>query len=82
VINKTAMIELTVDNFLMIFFFNDFNTQSPKYLESYVFIYFREGLALIECPASAWFKSALQVLIRAFSTQSIRGTQTMCCRAL
>jgi hypothetical protein len=75
------MVELTVDNFLTKKFFSDFNTQSPKSLESLVFIYFRKGLALIECTASACLKSALQALIRASSTQSIRDTQTMHCRA-
>jgi hypothetical protein len=33
--------ELTVDNFLMVFFFNDFNNQSAKSVESNVFIDFR-----------------------------------------
>jgi hypothetical protein len=78
---RAGRIELSVDNFLMVFFFNDFNAQLPKSLESLVFIYFREGLALIECPESARFKSALQALIRAACTQSIRATQTMRCRA-
>jgi hypothetical protein len=73
--------ELAVDNFLTVFFFNDFNAQLPKSLESLVFIYFREGLALIECPASTRLKSALQALIRVSSTLSIRDTQTMRCRA-
>jgi hypothetical protein len=75
------MVELTVDNFLTVFFFNDFNTQSPKSLENCVFIDFRRAFALIECPASARFKSALQALIRALSTQSIRRVQMMRCRA-
>jgi hypothetical protein len=75
------MVELTVDNFLTVFFFNDFNAQLPKSLESLVFIYFREGLALIECPESARFKSALQALIRASCTLRIRATQRMRCRA-
>ena len=34
---RAGRIGLGVDNFLMVFFFNDFNTQSPKSLESSVF---------------------------------------------
>jgi len=75
------MVELTVDNFLTKKFFSDFNTQSPKSLESLVFIDFGADFALIECPASACLKSALQAFIRAACTQSIRATQTMRCRA-
>jgi len=75
------MVELTVDNFLMFFFSNDFNTQSSKSLESLVFIDFRAAFALIECPTKASLKSALQALIRASGTTSIRDTQTMRCRA-
>ena len=78
---KAARIGSAVDNFLTKKFSIDFNAQSPKSLESLVFIYFRKGLALIECPESARFKSALQALIRAACTQSIRAAQTMRCRA-
>jgi hypothetical protein len=75
------MVELTVDNFLTEKFFNDFNAQEAKSLEMRLFIDFCVAFALIECPASARFKSALQALNRASSTQCIRATQTMCCRA-
>jgi len=75
------MAELTVDNFLTKKFFNDFKAQMVKSLEMRLFIYFRCAFALIECPASGCFKSALQALIMSSSTQSIRATQTMRCRA-
>jgi len=52
-----------VDNFLGVFFFNDFNAQPPKYLESYIFIYFCCDLALFQCPAGQGVKKALQALI-------------------
>jgi len=42
---------LAVDNFLAVFFFNDFNAQTPKSVESNVFIDFSGDLALFECPA-------------------------------
>jgi hypothetical protein len=49
-----------VDNFLVVFFFNDFNDQTPKSLESNVFIDFSGDIALLECPARKRLKSALQ----------------------
>jgi hypothetical protein len=58
-----------VDNFLTVFFFNEFKAQVAKSWKSYVFIDFCRAFALIECPASARVKSALQALIRAISTQ-------------
>jgi hypothetical protein len=79
---RAAQIGLAVDNFLTVFFFNDFNAQLAKSWKSYVFIDFCRAFALFECPVIARVKSALQALIRASSTQSIRGTQTMRCRAL
>jgi len=63
------MVELTVDNFLTKKFFNDFKAQMVKSLEMRLFIDFCAAFALIECPASACFKSALQALNRASSTQ-------------
>ena len=66
-------IGLVVDNFLTVFFFNDFKAQLAKSLESTFFIDFRRAFALIECPASARFKSALQARISASSTPSIQG---------
>lgn len=55
--------ELAVDNFLAVFFFNDFNNQSPKSVESNVFIDFRLDLALFQCPAGQGVKKVLQALI-------------------
>jgi hypothetical protein len=71
--------ELTVDNFFAVFIFNDFNAQSLKSLESCVFIDFSGDFALFECPACEHVKSALQALINAVSTQSIRACKLMCC---
>ena len=48
---RVLRIELTVDNFLTVFFFNDFNNQIVKSLESIVFIDFRKAFALFQCPA-------------------------------
>jgi hypothetical protein len=73
--------ELAVDNFLAVFFFNDFNAQKEKSVEIKVFIDFFGDLALFECTACEHVKSALQALIRATSTQSIRAMQSMRCRA-
>jgi hypothetical protein len=78
---RASLIELAVDNFLTKKFFNDFKAQLVKSLEMRLFIDFRSPVALIECPASECFKSALQALIMASSTQSVRYTQTMRCRA-
>ena len=39
-----------MDNFLTKKFFNDFNAQEAKSLESTLFIDFRTPVALIECP--------------------------------
>jgi hypothetical protein len=75
-------IGLAVDNFLTVFFFNDFKAQLAKSLESTFFIDFRRAFALFECSANTCFKSALQALIRAFSNPSIRATQTVRYRAL
>jgi len=44
------MVELTVDNFLMEKFLNDFKAQMVKSLEMRLFIDFRDVVALIECP--------------------------------
>jgi hypothetical protein len=79
---RAGRIELAVDNFFTVFFFNDFNAQLAKSWKSYVSIDFCPAFALFECPASACFKSALQALIRAISTQSARARQTKRCRAL
>jgi hypothetical protein len=78
---RAGRIGLTVDNFFTEIFVNDFNAQKRKSWKSTVFIDFCRAFALFECPASARFKSALQALIRASSTQSIRARQTMRCSA-
>jgi hypothetical protein len=70
---RAGRIELAVDNFLTVFFFNDFKAQAAKSWKSYIFIDFRRAFALFECPASARVKSALQALISASSTTSIQG---------
>jgi hypothetical protein len=46
------MVELTVDNFFTKKFFNDFNAQGAKSLESTLFIDFRVAFALFQCPAN------------------------------
>ena len=58
-----------MDNFLTVFFFSDFNAESPKTLESSVFIDFRTAFALFQCPASLFNKKALQAFIAVASTQ-------------
>jgi hypothetical protein len=55
--------ELAVDNFFVVFFFNDFNDQEAKSVESNVFIYFRHDLALFQCPAGQGVKKVLHALI-------------------
>ena len=52
-----------------------------KILENLISRDFSSDLALFECPASSGFKSALQALISASSTQNIRAMQKMRCRA-
>lgn len=52
-----------MDNFFVDFFFNDFNAQEAKSLESTIFIDFRRNLALFQCPAEQGVKKALQALI-------------------
>jgi hypothetical protein len=79
---SAGRIGLVVDNFLTVFFFNDFKAQAAKSWKSYVFIDFRRAFALFECPAIARVKSALQTLISASSTQSARARQTKRYRAL
>ena len=60
---RVGQVELAVDNFFVEIFLNDFNAQTPKSLESTVFIYFRHDLALFQCPAGQGVKKALQALI-------------------
>ena len=67
---RAGRIELAVDNFLTVLFFNDFKAHLAKSLEMRLFIDFRRAFALFECPAIARVKSALQTLISASSTQS------------
>jgi hypothetical protein len=45
------MVELTVDNFLMEKFLNDFKAQMVKSLEMRLFIDFRQAFALFQCSA-------------------------------
>jgi hypothetical protein len=59
-----------VDNFLVVFFFNDFNDQTPKSLESNVFIDYSEDLALFECPVCKRLNKALHKQTSLFSNQS------------
>ena len=73
---RAGRIGLSVDNFLTVFFFNDFNSESPKSLESYVFIDFCTGFALFQCPAQKGFKKALQAFI------AVSSTQRMCFREI
>jgi hypothetical protein len=70
---RAGRIGLVVDNFLKVFFFNDFKAQQEKSWKSCVFINFRRAFALFECPASARVKSAVQALISASSSTSTQG---------
>ena len=53
----------------MVFIFSDFNAESTKTLESIVFIDFRTGYALFQCPAKCGIKKALQAFVAVSSTQ-------------
>jgi hypothetical protein len=78
---RAAQNELSVDNFLVVFFFNDFNAQTPKCLESIVFRdFFLDNSYELWITSADWRASPTSADL-VLSTQSIRAGESKRYRA-